>query len=93
MRSCASISGTVSGIGTATSAGSTPDATDPVVPTSGDGVGSGVAAAAAAGTAGIASGIAVITRGAAGGSFEKPSKVKSNRCSESPGLKDTFADI
>src|ERR1700724_1400994 len=79
VRSCASISGTVSGIGTGISAGSTPDDR------------SGVDAGGARGVIGIA--FVILVAGTVFGSFENPSKLKSKRCSWSPALNVTFANI
>src|SRR5262245_1068622 len=86
VRSWASISGTVSGMGTGIKAGSTDDER------SGAGVGGVAAGVEVAGdVAGIAA--VVVADGATFGSFEKASKLKSKRVSRSPGLKATFAYI
>ena len=86
VRSCVSISGTVSGIGTGTSAGSTPDEE---VDTAASGMGAG----AGRGVEGCSTGVALVRRGSATGSFENFSNAKSNTCSGSFGLNVTFAVI
>src|SRR5712671_4382283 len=91
VRSCDSISGTVSGIGSRTSAGSTPDE-------SLDAAGAGAPAAApglftgavAAGTALVIVGVAVAP---GGGSFEYVTNVKSNRLCGPSALNCTCAYI
>src|SRR5881628_3175150 len=86
VRSWASISGTVSGIGTGISAGSTVE----------DRSGTAVGAAATTGAAvdaGTGITLVIVVDGATFGSFENASKLKSKRLPRSPGLKATFAYI
>src|SRR3954464_4267494 len=87
---CASISGTVSGIGSGTSAGSMPDAAPAGLRSAG--VAGGGAASAALGAA---AGAALVMVGAAivCGSFENAGKVKSNRFGLPPGVNVTLAYI
>ena len=90
VRSCASVSGTVSGIGSGTSAGSTPDeiSAPPGAATATVGAGVGL-------DAGVGTGGALVIRGPgpAAGSFEYAGNVKSKRLSGASALNFTFAYI
>src|SRR4051794_37982600 len=96
---CASISGTVSGIGSGTSAGSMPDAAPAGLRSAGvaggGAAGAVVAGAVVAGAALGAAGAALVMVGAAivCGSFENAGKVKSNRFALAPGVNVTLAYI
>src|SRR5262249_30373402 len=88
VRSCTSISGTVSGTGTGTSAASIDDG---AVSTS---AGAGGAVADAAAGAVVAAGeVDVVVTTGAGASFENFSKMKSNWCSGAAGWNFTLAWI
>src|SRR4051812_41552370 len=90
--SCASISGTVSGIGSGTSAGSIPD--EAVVGVGGVATGGGATDGVATGGVVLAgAALVIVAVGSACGSFEYAGKVKSNRLSLPVAVNFTSAYI